>query len=896
MMPRVGIVAIAFLALMSLRGAPADAYFVFPPCWYESSSHSNLIQWTHDGSQIVFENGMALYVVEANGSRLQRVADGAGGRSSSIIPPTLDGRLSVDVASDNSRIVFATCHYATTETRHRSFNDGTIYRTQYEIATSNIDGTEPQRLTRNTGFDHLPVWSPNGDRIAFITDRSSSVGPWGRYLHTMAADGSDVRNITPSLDLALYPPAWSPDGQRIAFVVDGRRPAIYTVRPDGSDLMRISEALSSPSWSPDGERIAFTKPHDDDGVGLYTIAADGSDARLVTVMQGNSGPWSPSWSPSGAEILVSCGTVCIINVEDGSLVGQSPISLHDGNVPTWSPDGSRIAVLMAQQFPFPNGSIVLYTMARDGTDLRVLVRGGRSLVAENSGWQDIDAGIASCSEGFVVSEPEKNPGLVKDCEILTGMRDTLAGESLWMPYDRHIDWRLPRRRDPGNVVLNWSPGTPIEQWTGVTIEDVCNPTSSLRMGICLPRVTGLDFKHQADIHYGLNYTFLTGTIPPDLGSLVHLRTLRLSGDPYWNHWSANGLLSGSIPTELGSLANLRVLDLSHNQLTGDIPAALGRLPNLQGLSLNGNELTGGIPPELGDLTELQKLRLENNRLTGSIPPELGDLTELQELRLENNQLTGKAPPELGSITSLERLELSGNPLECLAAELVYREDLEIDTRSLETCAADSYSFQVSELAGIGHLVGAVIVVDADTASYSIAAGNEDGAFAIEGDSGEITVVGPLDSEAVSSYSLTVEGRDGTEGTVTATVMITVLSRLEPCSKGIAVPDPGDNPDLVSDCAFLLAGRDTLDRYNLLNWRAGTPITSWKGVTVGGSPIRVQTLDLTRGGLDLPTDYVPTDIPPRISGSIPPALGGFDWAMGLGHQQQRHHGWHTGRVG
>ena len=818
---------------------------------------------------------MALYVVEANGSRLQRVADGAGGRSSSIIPPTLDGRLSVDVASDNSRIVYATCHYATTETRHRSFNDGTIYRTQYEIATSNIDGTEPQRLTRNTGFDHLPVWSPNGDRIAFITDRSSSVDPWGRYLHTMAADGSDVRNIAPSLDLALYPPAWSPDGQRIAFVVDERReplPAIYTVRPDGSDLMRISEALSSPSWSPDGERIAFTKPHDDGGVGLYTIAADGSDARLVTVMQGNSGPWSPSWSPSGAEILVSCGTVCIINVEDGSLVGQSPISLHDGNVPTWSPDGSRIAVLMAQQFPFPNGSIVLYTMARDGTDLRVLVRGGRSLVAENSGWQDIDAGIASCSEGFVVAEPEKNPGLVKDCEILTGMRDTLAGENLWMPYDRDIDWRLPRR-DPGNVVLNWSPGTPIEQWTGVTIEDVCNPTSSLRMGICLPRVTGLDFKHQADINYGFNYTFFTGTIPPELGNLIHLKTLRLSGDPYRNHRRANGQLSGSIPTELGSLANLRVLDLSHNQLTGDIPADLGRLPNLQGLSLSGNELTGGIPPELGDLTELQ------------------------ELRLENNQLTGKAPPELGSITSLERLELSGNPLECLAAELVYREDLEIDTRSLETCAADSYSFQVSELAGIGHLVGAVIVADADTASYSIAAGNEDGAFAIEADSGEITVVGPLDSEAVSSYSLTVEGRDGTEGTVTATVMITVLSRLEPCSRGIAVPDPGDNPDLVSDCAFLLAGRDTLDSYNLLNWRAGTPITSWKGVTVGGWPIRVQTLDLTQGGLDLPTGYVsPILHTPENLWKHPAGVGWVDWAMGLGHQQQRHHGWHTGRVG
>ena len=57
----------------------------------------------------------------------------------------------------------------------------------------------------------------------------------------------------------------------------------------------------------------------------------------------------------------------------------------------------------------------------------------------------------------------------------------------------------------------------------------------------------------------------------------------------------NGL-TGVIPPELGSLPHLRVLDLSHNQLEGPIPAQLGSLSSLQVLDLRGNQLTGPIPP------------------------------------------------------------------------------------------------------------------------------------------------------------------------------------------------------------------------------------------------------------------------------------------------------------
>ena len=101
----------------------------------------------------------------------------------------------------------------------------------------------------------------------------------------------------------------------------------------------------------------------------------------------------------------------------------------------------------------------------------------------------------------------------------------------------------------------------------------------------------------------------------------------------------------------------------------------------------------------------------------------------------------------------------------------------------------------------------------------------------------------------------------------------------PCASGGAVPT--NNPGLVSDCEALLDARDPLTGTATLNWSASTPIASWDGVTLSGTPQRVTTLRLQNKGL---TGTVPTQLSRltrlealyltfnQLTGTIPADLG------------------------
>ena len=554
------------------------------------AQHNSVPQWSKDGSHIMFAHPPGgVFVVEADGSRMWSLPPG-----SSMGTGSSPGNFSPAFSPDRSQVAYA----AVKKSNYSS-----------EIVTSALDGSDLRMLTDNKDVDAYPVWSPDGTQIVFYSDR-------GRGLYLMNSDGSNVRELSPesSISSTRDPAVWAPDGSRIAFVGlrvdrvgsgessrDIKRNIIYTIRPDGSGLTELGDAASTPAWSPDSARIAFIK----EGSGtrrLYTMNPDGGDQRELGSVE-RDGVWygQLSWSPDGSSILygvsearnkprVPIVVAAVDNTEPGS--AGEPLSLGRG-VAAWSPDGSRIAVHVITD----DSDVVLYTTARDGSDKRVLVRGDDRLVAVHSDWRDVSGDIAACSAGYVVPEPEKNPGLVQDCETLLRLRDPLAGDA----------------------ILNWSAAVPMVDWEGVVIGG--SPLRVLQLN--LPR---------------LSRGRLSGVIPLELGSLTNLEGLTLHSND----------LTGGIPPELGNLANLKELSLSFNRLGGGIPPELGRLRNLQKLTLLRNKLDGSIPFEIGRLSSLEELNISHNQLTGPIPQELGNLTNLIVLDLSGNDLTGCVPRELSN--------------------------------------------------------------------------------------------------------------------------------------------------------------------------------------------------------------------------------------------------------
>ncbi len=113
----------------------------------------------------------------------------------------------------------------------------------------NADGSNPVNLTRDKSYDDSPVWSPAGEEIAFVSDRSGVPG-----IYVMNEDGTNVIHLSQGLPIAVLP-RWSSDGTQIAFVSDdgNENQDIYRVSPDGSGLVNLTRNPAQdtfPVWLP----------------------------------------------------------------------------------------------------------------------------------------------------------------------------------------------------------------------------------------------------------------------------------------------------------------------------------------------------------------------------------------------------------------------------------------------------------------------------------------------------------------------------------------------------------------------------------------------------------------------------------------------------------------------
>ena len=317
----------------------------------------HFIDWTPDGSAIIFDDRTAVMMVDADGSRLRAIVDANPGFD-------LMHGFHADLSPDGSHIVYSSCQYPTdgsyqmyqhSELGWRRFPLEGRERYFYEIASVAIDGSERRRLTEDKYLDDYPSWSPDGTRIAFM--RSPYVGYTGQ-LHIMLASG-EQHGLTrpfpaellplPLGDLVRTATAWSPNGERLAVVARGDwedRLIVYTVRADGSGFQSVSDTVSVPSWSPDGSRLALARYHGK-YARLVTVAPDGSNPRIVATISERGihvGVASAglirtlAWSSDGTHIMSTCDVgLCVFNLQ-GDLVGEAPIEANP-------PPGSEFVVM-----------------------------------------------------------------------------------------------------------------------------------------------------------------------------------------------------------------------------------------------------------------------------------------------------------------------------------------------------------------------------------------------------------------------------------------------------------------------------------------------------------------------------------------------------------------------
>ncbi len=148
--------------------------------------------------------------------------------------------------------------------------------------------------------------------------------------------------------LAAKPVAQSTSG-RIAFAAYRHGNLdIYSIRPDGTDLRRITTGSAddrSPTWSPDGTRLAF-QSRQNSNWDIYVISGADSTAKRLTSDPAYDG--APNWSPDGKRIAFESYRagdldVFVMNPDGGSQVDLTADSPSGDFDPSWSPDGTRLA-------------------------------------------------------------------------------------------------------------------------------------------------------------------------------------------------------------------------------------------------------------------------------------------------------------------------------------------------------------------------------------------------------------------------------------------------------------------------------------------------------------------------------------------------------------------------
>jgi tricorn protease len=166
-----------------------------------------------------------------------------------------------------------------------------------EIFTAPTEQGDLIQLTDGAARDQSPVYSPDGRRVAYVSDASGR-----EEIYVKAADGAGEPEKITNIDALKLGFAWSPDSKSIAYVSSDAKLRRFDLESKKSIELASSRfgGISSPVWSPDGQWIAYSRPDYVRTSDVYLVSSTGGQERKVTFDSYNEG--SPRFAPNGRKL------------------------------------------------------------------------------------------------------------------------------------------------------------------------------------------------------------------------------------------------------------------------------------------------------------------------------------------------------------------------------------------------------------------------------------------------------------------------------------------------------------------------------------------------------------------------------------------------------------------
>jgi eukaryotic-like serine/threonine-protein kinase len=224
-----------------------------------------------------------------------------------------------------------------------------------------------QQITEQPGVERQPTISPDGRTVVYVSEAR------GRSdLYSLRVGGRNAVLLTADSEHDNYAPAFSPDGDRIAFRSERDGGGIFVMEATGESVRRIADFGFDPRWSPDGAELVVADERVFDPMSraidsrIWIVRAADGERRLVSEVDGVG----PRWSPSGRRVVFwgsrreRGNERDIFSVAADGSEATAPVSLtDDADVdwsPTWSPDGRHVYFASSR-----GGTMNLWRIATD---------------------------------------------------------------------------------------------------------------------------------------------------------------------------------------------------------------------------------------------------------------------------------------------------------------------------------------------------------------------------------------------------------------------------------------------------------------------------------------------------------------------------------------------------